>query len=125
MNNYKDIKVCKKAVDLSMEVYKNTNKFPKSELYAITSQINRSSVSIAANIAEGAGRNSKKEFNHFLGISMGSSFELETLLNIAKNLNYINDSEFIFLTDEISEIQKMTRGLQKSLSETKVLTTYD
>ncbi|MFA6923808.1 MAG: four helix bundle protein [Bacteroidales bacterium] len=117
MNNYKELKVWKRAVNLSTEVYKITNTFPKSEIYGITSQINRSVISIAANIAEGAGRNSNKEFNHFLGISLGSSFELDTLLYIAKNLNYINDSILKKVSDEITEIQKMTRGFQKSLNK--------
>ena len=76
MKNFKNLKVWQKGIELVINVYKDSMKFPKEELYGLTSQIRRSAVSIPSNIAEGSGRNSDKEFNRFLDISLGSSFEL-------------------------------------------------
>lgn len=103
------------AVELSTEIYKLTSTFPKEELYGLTNQIRRCVVSIASNIAEGAGRNSNKEFNQFIGIANGSSFELSTQLLIAKNLNYIKFEQYETLKEKIVSIQKMNYKLQQSL----------
>ena len=75
MHRYKELKVWQKAIDLAVEVYRVTEKLPKEERFGLISQINRCVVSIPSNIAEGAGRNTNKDFNHFLGIAQGSSFE--------------------------------------------------
>ncbi|MEX1262311.1 MAG: four helix bundle protein [Balneolaceae bacterium] len=91
MHNYKELKVWNKSVNLATDIYKQTKNFPKSEIYGITSQIRRSAISISSNIAEGAGRSGKKEFKHFLNISNGSAFELETQIIISKKLEYISD----------------------------------
>ncbi|MEX0647135.1 MAG: four helix bundle protein [Balneolaceae bacterium] len=115
MHNYKELKVWNKSVALATDVYKVTKKFPESEMYGITSQIRRSSVSISSNIAEGAGRAGKKEFKHFLNISYGSSFELETQLIISKNLEYLSEKEFNSLQGLLIEIQKMLYTLIKSI----------
>ena len=114
MNNFKQLKVWQKAVELTTDIYKETNSFPSKEQYGITSQITRSAVSVPANIAEGSGRSTKKDFNHFLSIALGSSFETETLLVIAYSLGYLNKSKFENLSERLSEVQKMIRGLQKS-----------
>ena len=98
-----------------MEVYKLTSKFPDGEKYALTSQANRSVVSIVSNIAEGAGRNSDKEFNNFLGITLGSSCEPETHMIVANKLEYITREELGNIGSSISEIQKMIVGLQRNL----------
>ncbi|WP_246798724.1 four helix bundle protein [Deferribacter autotrophicus] len=99
-------------MDLATEIYKITKSFPKEEMYGLTSQIRRAVVSISANIAEGAARNSKKEFIQFLYISLGSLAELETELLIAKNIGYLkNDSIF----EEIKIIRKMLSGLINSV----------
>lgn len=87
MHNLKELKVWNKAIELATEVYQITADFPKEEKYGLTAQIGRSAVSVPSNIAEGAGRNSNKEFNHFLGISNGSSYELQTQLIISRNLD--------------------------------------
>ncbi len=116
MNKFKELKVWLKAIELVTIIYAKTSNFPKEELYGITSQIRRSSISIPSNIAEGAGRKTKKEFSHFLDIARGSSFEVETQLLISKNLNYISEQSFEELTSELEEIQKMITGLQKSLN---------
>jgi four helix bundle protein len=116
MNNYKELKIWQRSVDLAVRIYKETQKFPKEEQYGLTSQIRRSAVSIPSNIAEGAGRNSRKEFNNFLGVSHGSSCELETQLIIAQRVELLDEVILESLQQQISEIQKMTRGLKDSLN---------
>jgi four helix bundle protein len=114
MNNFKDLVVWKKAVNFAVLIYKETDCFPKTEVYGITSQIRRAASSIAANIAEGAGRNSDKEFIHFLSIALGSINEVETFLCIAKELEYIAEENNNKLLLATAELNKMLRALQKS-----------
>jgi len=118
MNQFKNLKVWQKALDLVMLTYKLTNKFPDKEKFGLTNQINRCAVSIVSNIAEGAGRNSQKEFNNFLGITLGSTCEIETQFIIANKLKYINDSELSEIISLIEEVQKMSSGLQKAIKQT-------
>ena len=113
MDNFRNLIVWKRAVELATDVYRITINFPKFELYGLTSQIRRAAVSISSNIAEGAGRRSKKEFAYFLGISYGSACELETQLLIAKNLEYMKESDFDSIFIELNEIQKMLYALEK------------
>jgi len=115
MKTHKDLNVWIKAVELVTLIYKETNSFPSSEIYGLTSQIRRSAVSIPSNIAEGAGRNSKKEFSRFLSISIGSASELETQLIISRNLGFIEDLTFENIITELEDIRKMTSGLIKSI----------
>ena len=96
-------------MDLVEDLYKTTKTFPKEEVYSLTSQIRRSVISIPSNIAEGAARNSKKEFIQFLHISLGSSAELETQLLISERLGYLQNSSK-FMTD-LNDIKKMLLGL--------------
>ena len=96
-----------------VEIYKLTKNFPQEELYGLTSQMRRSSVSIPSNIAEGSGRNSDMDFHRFLEISLGSSFELETQIIIAHELEFLSDDKFNDLKEIIHEEQKMITGLQK------------
>lgn len=117
MHNLKQLKIWHMAMDLSVEVYKATSKFPKEEIYGLTSQIKRSAISIPSNISEGAGRNSNKEFIHFLGIANGSSYELQTQLIIANKLNLISDETLASLLKPIEEIQKMTYTFQNTLQK--------
>ena len=117
MNRFKDLKVWQEAIKFSVEVYKLTKSFPPEEKYGLTSQINRAAVSIASNIAEGAGRNSDKEFNQFLGIAAGSSFEVETQLIIAQQLNLISKEDLENISAKINQIQNMLFKLQQSLKE--------
>jgi len=116
MHNLKELKIWNKAIDLTTEIYKATGNFPVEERYGLTSQIRRSAVSVPSNIAEGAGRNSEKEFNHFLGISNGSSYELQTQLIISNKLELIDSSTVEPLLKEIDELQKMNYKLQQSLN---------
>ncbi len=83
-----------KAVELVTDIYKKTESFPKEERYGLTSQIRRAAVSIPANIAEGAGRYSSKEFAHFLSNAQGSASELETELIISNRLGYLDETSF-------------------------------
>ena len=115
MHKFKELVVWQKAVDLAADIYQITKKFPKEEKFGLISQVNRCGVSIPSNIAEGAGRNTDGEYNHFLGVSVASSFELETQLIIANRLNFINENDLTNIVKKINEIQNMTFGLQKSL----------
>lgn len=116
MHRYKQLKVWQKAIDLVVNVYKATADFPKEERYGLTSQIKRSAVSIPSNIAEGAGRNSDKEFVQFLAIANGSSFELETQVIVANRLELINDNTCNKLCEELNEIQNMNFAFQQKLA---------
>jgi four helix bundle protein len=117
MHNLKELKIWNKAIDLSVNVYKATSNFPQEEKYGLTSQIRRSAVSVPSNISEGAGRNSNKEFIHFLGIANGSSYELQTQLIISNRLNLISDEIIEPILNEISEIQKMTYTFKNTLQK--------
>lgn len=115
MHKLKDLKIWNKAVDLSGEVYKVTALFPKEEMYNLTSQIRRSAVSVASNIAEGAGRNTNGEFVHFLGIAKGSAYELQTQIFIAKRLGFIDEIAFCNLEDDIDELLKMIYSFKENI----------
>lgn len=115
MKDFKRLKVWQIGIDLVVDVYNTSKQFPKEELYGLKSQIRRSAISVPSNIAEGAGRNSDKELNRFLDISLGSSFELETQLVIAHRLEFLDNSKFEDLTGKVQEEQKMITGLQRSL----------
>lgn len=112
MNNHKDLEVQKKSIELTKNVYLVTKNFPKEEIYGLINQIRRASVSIPSNIAEGASRQSNKEFIQFLYIALGSLAELETQLIISKEIGYINKIEF-----DLEEIRKMILGLIKFLKD--------
>jgi four helix bundle protein len=115
MHNLKGFKIWHKAIDLSVEVYKATEKFPREETYGLTSQIRRAAVSIASNIAEGAGRNSNTEFVYFLAISNGSSYELQTQIIISNKLGLMSEESMNSLLIKVDENQKMNYQLQKTL----------
>jgi four helix bundle protein len=115
MNNYKRLEVWKVAIDLVSEVYKLSKKLPKEEMFALTSQIKRCSVSIASNIAEGAGRNGRKEFVNFLGIASGSCCELDTQLLIAQNLGFLQSDDLTLALEKLVHIQRMNINLIRKL----------
>ena len=116
MNNYKELKIWQKSIDLVEKVYAITKTFPKEERYGLISQIQRSAVSIPSNIAEGAGRNSNKEFRNFLGIANGSLNELITQLLIAIRVGYSNENELEEVFHLTNEIQKMNYALISKFS---------
>ena len=117
INSYRNLIVWQKSVALVTDIYTLTKSFPQEEKFGIVSQLNRASVSIPSNIAEGWGRESSKNYLQFLRISRGSLMETETLLEISKNLNYINDSEFKVISDNIEEVSKILQGLIKSIQQ--------
>ena len=116
MANYKELKVWQKSMDLVVDVYKTIDSLPQVERFALSDQIRRCSVSIPSNIAEGAGRNHKKEFIQFLSISLGSLYELQTQLEIAKRVGYI--SNISVLDKNTLEIEKMLNALISSIKKT-------
>ncbi|MCX6134924.1 MAG: four helix bundle protein [Ignavibacteriales bacterium] len=115
--SYRDLIVWQKSIALTKMVYLRTQKFPKTELYGLTSQMRRASVSIACNIAEGQARNTTGEFKQFLGISKGSLAELETLITIAKEMNFLEDMESKDLSASCEEVSKLLNGLLKALNK--------
>lgn len=117
MNYYKNLEVWKESIDVVTDLYQVTKKFPKEELYSLTSQIKRSAISIPSNIAEGAGRSGNKEFLNFLNIAYGSLCELDTQLVIAIKLGYLGEEEFAGLTKHIDKIKRMTINLKKRIRE--------
>jgi four helix bundle protein len=127
--DYHDLIVWQKAIDLTLCIYKVTQSFPKCEIYGLTSQMRRASVSVASNIAEGRGRLNVAEFRQFLGLVQGSIFELKTQLLIAKNLGFTSNdssSEAERLSDEVSKmlrtfIQRLAVEIKNSRPAAKVL----
>ena len=113
-HNYKNLKIWSLGMEIVDDVFKATESFPNEEKFGLASQINRCSVSIPSNIAEGSSR-TDKSFSHFIDISLGSSFELETQLIIANKRNYLNKEQLKSLEDKIAEFQKMTMSFQNKL----------
>lgn len=108
--------VWQKAMDLVVGVYRATESFPKAETYGLTSQIRRAVTSIPANIAEGQGRRLPKEFINFLGNARGSLLELETHLESAQRLNFLNSDTHHELLAQVDEVGRMLNGLMRSVS---------
>ena len=113
--SYRDLVVWRKSIDLVGRIYSSTRSFPREETYGITSQIRRAGISIPANIAEGQGRNSVGQFRQFRGIAQGSLAELETLLTISRNLEYLTATDSERLLSGCGEIGKLLASLKKSL----------
>ena len=113
MKTHKDLDVWIKSMELVTDIYKITKQFPKEEMYGLTNQIRRAAVSIPSNIAEGAARNSDKEFIQFLYIALGSTVEVETQIMISQNLKYIEEIPEIL--ENITSIKQMLLGLIKHL----------
>ncbi len=114
---YRDLIAWRKATDLALEIYRATQKFPKEEIYGLTSQMRRAAVSVASNIAEGKGRYSLKEFAQFLYRARGSLLELETQLFIARELHYLEPLDFRRMEDKTKELGRILNGLTKSVVE--------
>ena len=116
MHNFKELIVWKKARILVKEVYKISDLLPDTEKYGLKSQIHRAVVSIPANIAEGCGRKTDPEMNRFLDISNGSSYELETLLILCIDLNFLKSIDCEFAMNLNEEIQRMIRSLKQNFN---------
>jgi len=115
IKEFKDLKIWQKGIEIVSDIYILTKKFPKEELYDLTSQIRRSAISIPSNTAEGFRRYHNKEYKQFLYIALGSCAELETQITIAKNLKYITKEKEIELTEKLDHICRMTSNLIKKL----------
>ena len=121
IKTHKDLLVWKRSVDLATKIYSITEKFPKTEIYGLVSQMRRSAVSIPSNIAEGRSRGTRKDFAQFLRIALGSTTELETQTEISKNLKFLNESEYSQITSETNEIGMMLRAIIRKLVLTSKL----
>jgi four helix bundle protein len=111
MTNYKNLEAWKKAMQLVKRIYVLLDTYPKQELYALTSQTKRAVISVPSNIAEGVGRNYKKDTIQFLHIARGSLYEVETLLNIAVMVGVIAESSFAEIEENINECLRLLNGL--------------
>jgi four helix bundle protein len=118
MAGYRDIKVWQGAMRLATEVYRLSAQFPKHETYGLSSQIQRSAVFVPSNIAEGHGRNSNKEFYHFLGVALGSLSELETQIILAQQLGYLTEEIISPALEISSEVAKMIKACKNPLHPT-------
>ncbi len=117
MNKYEDLKIWQKAMDFVELIYELMKDMPADEIYGLTSQIKRCSISIPSNIAEGAGRNSNKQFAHFLSIANGSTTELETQILLVQRLNLCSKHKIKPILDICIEVKKMNFSLQRSLNK--------
>ena len=115
MKSYKDLVMWQKAMDLVVSVYRMTASFPKEEQYGLISQMRRCAVSIPSNIAEGRGRGSRKEFLRFVYIAYASGSELETQIEIAKRLKFVDDDGVNPLLGSLTEVMKMLNSSIRSL----------
>ena len=112
MQGHRDLVACQRAMELVTEIYRVTRSFPKDELYQLVSQLRRAAVSVPSNLAEGHGRNSRKEFHHFIGQARGSLAEVETQVEIAKNLGFLRPDCTSELLMKIAEVGRMLTGLR-------------
>ncbi len=113
-HNFKNLKIWILAMEITNDIYRLTSTFPKSETYSLVSQMNRCSVSMPSNIAEGSNRGNR-HFQHYLNISLGSSFELQTQLLIAYQNDYVTKEKTEKLENKIIEFQRMTSGFISKL----------
>jgi four helix bundle protein len=112
IKTHKDLDVWKEAMALAKGIYELTRDFPKEETYGLVSQIRRAAVSIPSNLAEGAARNSNKEFIQYLYVSLGSLAELETQLLLSRDLGYAQNEE---INERVERVRKLLLGLIKYL----------
>lgn len=116
MKDFHDLHVWERSHGLTLAIYGATAKFPREELYGLTSQIRRCAVSIGANIAEGCGKIGNNEFQRFLQIAAGSASELDYELLLAKDLGYLTEPDYKRMADELSQIRKMLSSLLRKVN---------
>lgn len=112
---YKDLDVYRKSIDFVVDIYKITESFPDSERFGLVSQLRRAAVSLPSNLAEGSGRNGKKELINFLHIARGSLFEIGTQLEISQRLGFVSQDDYDKLEERRATIQRMMNALISSL----------
>lgn len=115
ISSYQELIVWQKSFQLTLDIFKNTSNFPKSEIYGLVSQMRRVSVSIPSNIAEGYCRGHRQEYIQFLRTSLGSAAELQTQVLLAKELGFIKDADFKNLACLLEEILKMLKKMLQTL----------
>jgi four helix bundle protein len=116
MHNFRELHIWKDSIEIASTIFEKTKLFPAEGKFGIISQMHRSAVSIASNIAEGSARKSNKEFSRFLEISLGSCFKLETQLILAAKFGYISDLELSEVSSKLHTIQKMISTFKEKLS---------
>ncbi len=116
VKDYRELIVWQEAMDLVETIYRATGAFPREEIYGLTSQIRRAAISIPSNIAEGNGRNTTRDYVHFLGMAYGSVKEVETQVLIAERLRYVNSTHSAELVKTTTEIARLISGLMNSLN---------
>lgn len=116
MKDFRNLDVWNKAHLTTLAVYEHTKTFPKEEIFGLTNQMRRASVSIPSNIAEGCGRGSDAELSRFLQIAMGSASELEYQVLLSKDLEYLTEINYKALIEKVIEIKKMLASLIKKLN---------
>ncbi|MBA5247302.1 four helix bundle protein [Marnyiella aurantia] len=115
MHNFERLVFWQKSIGFAKKIYLTSQNIASDEKFGLISQMKRAVVSIPSNIAEGSGRNSDREFNHFLAISLGSAFEIQTQLILAKELELLNAETANELLNEVSEIQRMIYSFKNNL----------
>jgi len=118
--DFHDLDVWKAGMEITKDIYKVTEIFPKSELFGLTSQMRRAAVSIPSNIAEGNGRYYRKEYLQFLHISQGSLLELMTQIELSKELGFLQQNDFFRLYNKAVSLNKMLKSLIRGLRKTRV-----
>ena len=119
MTDFKHLQVWRKAHEMTLDTYRVTAAFPKEELYGLTSQLRRAAASIGANIAEGCGRRSDGEMCRFLQIARGSASEAEYHFLLARDLHLLEENEFLILTRQADELQRMLTALMQTIRSAK------
>ncbi|HEU5231852.1 MAG TPA: four helix bundle protein [Terriglobales bacterium] len=114
-HSYRDLVAWREAKNLAVEVYRLSEKFPKQEIYGLTSQVRRAAISVVSNIAEGQGRLTQGEFVQFLGHSRGSLLEVLTQLEISVELGYLNGEDFRILDSKAATVLRLLNGLLASM----------
>lgn len=117
MRNFKELKIWQKGFEIAVRSFKLVSTFPKEEKFGISSQITKAAVSIPSNVAEGSSRSSEKDYNRFIEVSLGSSFELETQLLIAEAVSYGDKSLRDGILKDIDEEQKMLISFMNKLNK--------
>ena len=115
MHNFRKLEIWIDGIELADTIYTLTDSFPKSEVYGLVSQMQRAAVSVPSNIAEGAGKDSEKDFARFLSISLGSLFELETQVEIAYRRGYIDSPNYYSVLPRIESLQKRIYNLHDKI----------
>jgi four helix bundle protein len=117
MRNYRDLQVWSKAHNLTLELYRISLRFPRDEIYGITSQLRRAAVSIGANLAEGCGRRGSAELARFVRVALGSASELDYHLLLSRDLGFMTSDDFSTASVKLTEVRKMLTSFLQSVEE--------